>query len=96
MELEVRIRDSSKTIQVKNPKGRHQRQYLKKVSALGDKDKPNPDKMAEFLEWRDKTILELCPELQESDLDEMDMSDLNKIVAFIVSKFKLLGDVEKN
>jgi len=96
MEMEIRIGNDTKKININNPKGRHQRQYLNKVSSLGNQDNPNSDNMKEFLDWRDKLILDLCPELKLEDIDEMDMSDLSKIMTYVVSKFKILGDVEKN
>lgn len=96
MELDIKIGNEVKKITINNPKGKHQRQYINKVSSIGSQENPNAESMKDFLDWRDKLILDLCPDLKIEDIDELDMSDLGKIMTYIVSKFKLLGDVEKN
>lgn len=96
MEMEVEIKGVKTKLQINNPKGRHQRQYLNRVSSLGSENNPDANSMKEFLDWRDKLIVDLCPGIKIEDIDEMSMEDLSKIMTWIVSKFKILGDVEKN
>jgi len=93
MKIQITRNGETKEIEVMNPKGRHQREYVKMFSKVSSED---PEAIQQFLDWRYGLIISLCTEFKtKEELEELDMDDLNKIIFAIEGKFRLAGDFEK-
>lgn len=90
MEVEININGNKKPISIKEPKGKHQVEYLKKLLAI-DKD---PNNLIEFLKYRDELIKELT-DLDEKTIENMDLKEKAKITGKIEERFAIIQG-EKN
>ena len=86
MKLKIKVNDVEREIEIKGLKGRHKRQFMKKISDIAKKSKENQieaiGQMEEFLDFQDKLALEVIS-LNEEEYNDLELEEQNKILGAI-------------
>jgi len=94
MEVKIKRGDRTELIELEEPLGKHQREWLLKLSEM-EKEK-SAEKINSFLNFRDDLIIELSKgKLKKKDLDEMPMSKKNEIIGVIEGKLQVFQESKK-
>ena len=98
MEFKIMQNGKERTIHLTEPTGADQKEYLIRASKLMPKIlEEHPEKTVEFLDWRDSLIVKLSNGAfkNTNKLNELKLSEKNKLVNWLEKQFTITGDVQK-
>ena len=86
MKLKIVLNDSEKEIEIKGLKGKHKKNFIKKITEISKLAKEDSmtavGQMTEFLDYQDDLNLELI-NLTKEEYEDLDLEEQNKITLAI-------------
>lgn len=86
MKIKILVNESEREITIKGLKGKHRREFFKRMSNLGelakDKNFTEIDQMQDFQDFWDKIIPE-CSDLSQEEYEDLDLEEQNKLIVAV-------------